>query len=284
MHINIPEYKLSIIVPHKSGNTIIYSTIVEILELNSIEFNNTSNNDELEENCFLFVRNPIDRFFSSYNWYAKLKRLFDVDRLDSLTADQLSLMGESLKIFGDLEIDSLQKFIEKYRIFINNSTDTHFLPQSSFFLKRNGDKGMRANLNLNIRKEYDARFENRNYKFFRVEDISDTIKLNKSLLMSRGITNFGIYKKDNVSKVDLKTFPFLKDFPKNTDHLFMVFHAYFNDFLSEYHHSKNPNYYYNEITVNDYIKVYNMFKKECIFFGYDDEPNLNNIEFKRNTI
>jgi len=284
MHINIPEYKLSIIVPHKSGNTILYSTIVEILELNSIEFNNTTNSDDLEENCFLFVRNPIDRFFSSYNWYVKTKKLFDNDRLESLTTNQLTIMGESLKVFDDLEIDSLSKFIEKYIIFINNSTDTHFLPQSSFFLKRNADNGMRANLNFNIREEYDNRFENRNYKFFRVEGVSDIIKINQSLLMERGIKNFGLYKKNNVSKTNLKTFPFLKDFPKNTNHLFMIFHTYFNDFLSEYHHSKNPNYYYDEITVDDYKKVYNMFKKECIFFGYDDEPNLANKKFKKNMI
>lgn len=281
MHINIPEYKLSLIVPHKSGNTILYSTLVDILETNSIEFINTSNNDELEENCFLFIRNPIDRFFSSYNWYARLKTLLDSDRLKTLTTDQLSIMNESLKIFDDLEIDSLSKFIEKYKIFINNSNDTHFLPQSSFFLKRNADKGMRSNLNVNIRKEYDARFENRNYKFFRVEDIGDTIKLNKSLLMEGGIKNFGLNKKDNVNKIELKKFPFLKDFPKNANHLFMVFYTYFNDFLSENHHSKTPNYYHNDITINEYIKVCEMFKKECIFFGYDDEPNLNNIEFKK---
>lgn len=281
MHINIPEYKLSLIVPHKSGNTILYSTLVDILEANSIEFINTSNNDELEENCFLFIRNPIDRFFSSYNWYTRLKTLLDSDRLKTLTTDQLSIMNESLKIFDDLEIDSLPKFIEKYKIFINNSNDTHFLPQSSFFLKRNADKGMRSNLNVNIRKEYDARFENRNYKFFRVEDIGDTIKLNKSLLMEGGIKNFGLNKKDNVNKIELKKFPFLKDFPKNANHLFMVFYTYFNDFLSENHHSKTPNYYHNDITINEYIKVCEMFKKECIFFGYDDEPNLNNIEFKK---
>ena len=281
MHINIPEYKLSLIVPHKSGNTILYSTLVDILETNSIEFINTSNNDELEENCFLFIRNPIDRFFSSYNWYTRLKTLLDSDRLKTLTTDQLSIMNESLKIFDDLEIDSLPKFIEKYKIFINNSNDTHFLPQSSFFLKRNADNGMRSNLNVNIRKEYDARFENRNYKFFRVEDIGDTIKLNKSLLMEGGIKNFGLNKKDNVNKIELKKFPFLKDFPKNANHLFMVFYTYFNDFLSENHHSKTPNYYHNDITINEYIKVCEMFKKECIFFGYDDEPNLNNIEFKK---
>jgi hypothetical protein len=284
MHINIPEYKLSIIVPHKSGNTIIYSTLVDILELNSIEFKPTLHRDEMEENCILFVRNPVDRFFSSYNWYVKMKKLYDLDELKNLTTEQLITIKESLKVFEDLEINSLPKFIEKYKTFINNSNDTHFLPQSSFFLKREVDKGMRANLSLNIRKEYDMRFQNRNYKFFRVEDINEIINFNKSLLMRNGLKNFGILRKDAVSKIELKTFPFLNDFPKNYNHLFMVFHTYFNDFLSENHHSKNPNYYYNEITINDYITVYNMFKKECIFFGYDDEPNLNNIEFKRNTI
>ena len=290
-HINIPEYKLSFIVPHKSGNTIIYSTLTEILKFNSIEFNFTSNRDEMEENCILFVRNPVDRFFSSYNWHIKMKKIFDADALNTLPNIQLGLIKESLKEFDNLEIDSLPKFIEKYRIFINNSTDTHFLPQSSSFLKKDTDKGMRANLNLNIRNEYDTRFQNHNYKFLRVEDINEIIKLNKNLLIRNGLTSpnltmsgSGLSKYDNVNKIELKTFPFLKDFPQNANYLFMVFNTYFSDFLSENHHSKNPNYYYDEITVNDYITVYNMFKKECIFFGYDDEPNLNNIEFKRNTI
>ena len=284
MHINIPEYKLSIIVPHKSGNTIIYSTLVDLLELNSIQFTPTLNRDEMEENCILFVRNPVDRFFSSYNWYVKMKKLSDSDNFKNLTIDQLALIKESLKIFDDLGIDSLPKFIEKYKTFINNSNDTHFLPQSSFFLKRTADKGMRANLNLNIRKEYDIRFQNRNYKFFRVEDINEIIEINKNLLMKNGLKNFGLLRRDNVSKIELKTFPFLNDFPKNYNHLFMVFHTYFNDFLSGNHHSINPNYYYDEITSDDYIKVYDMFKKECIFFGYEDEPNLNNTNLKRSVL
>jgi hypothetical protein len=284
MHINIPEYKLSIIVPHKSGNTIIYSTLVSILELNLIEFNLTSNRDKIEENCILFVRNPVDRFFSSYDWHIKMKKQYDSNNLEYLPKDELDFTTESLKIFDDLEIDSLPKFIEKYKIFINNSNDTHFLPQSSFFLKREVDKGMRANLSLNIRKEYDLRFQNHNYKFFRVEDINEIIKFNKSLLMRNGLINFGLLRNDNDNKNELKTLPFLKDFPKNTNYLFMVFNSYFNDTLSENHNSKNPNYYYDEITVNDYKKVYEMFKKECVFFGYDDEPNLNNIEFKKSVI
>lgn len=284
MHINIPGYKLSLIVPHKSGNTIIYSTLVDVLEFNSIEFNTTFSRDEIEENCFLFVRNPVDRFFSSYNWFVKMKKLYDTNNLKNLSTDQINLIKESLNVFNDLGIDSLSKFIEKYKIFINNSNDTHFLPQSSFFLKRTADKGTRANLSLNIRKDYDTRFQNHNYKFFRIEDINDTIKLNKSLLMEKGLKNFGLLRKDNVSKIELKTFPFLKDFPQTANHLFMMFHTYFNDFLSETHHSKTPNYYYDEITAIEYVKVYELFRKECIFFGYDDEPNLNNIEFKQNII
>ena len=50
---NVPEYNTSFIIPHKSGNTIIYSTLSDILQLNSIEFNFV--NEELEKNCFLFI-------------------------------------------------------------------------------------------------------------------------------------------------------------------------------------------------------------------------------------
>jgi hypothetical protein len=280
-HINIPTYKLSIIIPHKSGNTIIYSTLADILQLYLIEFNLTPNRDEMEENCILFVRNPVDRFFSSYNWYVKIKKQFDEGLLNMMPNNQLSLIKESLKVFESLEIDSLSKFIEKYKNFINNSNDTHYLPQSSSFLRRDTDKGVMSNLSLNLRNEYDTRFEKHNYKFFRVEDINEIIKLNKSLLIKNGLTSLSLSKNDVVNNIELKTFPFLKDFPKRASYLFMVFNTYFNDFLSENHHSKTPNYYYDEITVDEYLTVYEMFRKECIFFGYNDEPNLKNLEFKK---
>jgi len=280
MHINVPEYNLSFIIPHKSGNTIIYSVLSDILDLNLIKFNTTFSREESEKNCFLFVRNPVDRFFSTYNWYMKMKKLNDLDEFENLTKDQLNTMKESLKIFEDLEIDTLSKFIEKYKLFINNSTDTHFLPQTSFFLKKSSDNGVRSNLNLNFRKEYDRHFENQNYRFFRIEDIIDIIDINKDLLMKNGLKNFGLCRKDNVSNINLKTFPFLKLFPQNMNYLFMVFHKYFHDFLSDIHHSNNSNYYYEEISKQEYIMVYEMFKKECIFFGYDDEPNFADKNFK----
>jgi hypothetical protein len=276
-HMNVPEYNTSFIVPHKSGNTILYSTLTDILQLNSIEFNFFK--DELQKNCFLFVRNPVDRFFSSYNWYVKLKTLYNTNMLKNLSKEDIELTKASLKVFEDLEIDSLSKFIEKYKPFINSSNDTHFLPQTSFFLKRPSDNGSRANLNFNFRKEYDNRFENYNYRFFRMEDISDIMKTNKNLLSESNLKNFGV-----LNKPDIKTFYFLKDFPKIMNNSFIVFHSYYKDSLSEYHHSKNPNYYYDEITLNEYLTVFEMFKKESLFFGYDDEPNLTNKEFKKNVI
>jgi hypothetical protein len=272
-HMNVPEYNVSFIAPHKSGNTILYSTLVDILKLNSIEYNFL--NDKLEKDCFLFVRNPIDRFFSSYDWYVKLKRLHDLDMLKDLSDDDLKQTKSSLEVFENLEIDSLSKFIEKYELFINNSIDTHFLPQSSFFFKRSTNNEMVGNLNFNFRIEYDRRFENHNYKFFRMEDINDIIKFNKNLSISSDFKNYGV-----LNKTDFKSFYFLKDFSKTINNLFMIFHTYHKDSLSEYHHSKNPNYYYGEITLNEYLTVCEIFRKECLFFGYDDIPNLLNKEFK----
>lgn len=274
---NVPEYNTSFIIPHKSGNTIIYSTLSDILQLNSIEFNFV--NEELEKNCFLFIRNPIDRFFSSYDWYVKLKRLYDLNMLNKLTKKELERTEESLKTFEDFEIDSLSKFIQKYKSFIETSNDTHFLPQSSFFLNDPLGNEIISNLNFNFRKEYDKRFENYNYRFFRIEDINDIIKINNNLLSESNLKNFGV-----LNKPYIKPFYFLKDFPNGMNNSFMVFYTYFKDSLSGYHHSKNPNYYYDEITLNEYLTVCEMFKKECIFFGYDDEPNLVNKEFKRNVL
>jgi hypothetical protein len=271
---NVPEYNTSFIAPHKSGNTILYSTLVDIFKLNSIEYNFL--NDKLEKDCFLFVRNPVDRFFSSYNWYVKLKGLGDLNMLTNLSNDDLELTKASLEVFENLEIDSLSKFIEKYELFINNSIDTHFLPQTSFFFKTLSNNEMIGNLNFNFRIEYDRRFENHNYKFFRMEDINDIINFNKNLSIYSDLKKFGV-----LGQTDYKSFYFLKDFPKTVSNLFMVFHTYFKDSLSEYHHSKNPNYYYEEITLNEYLAVCEIFKKECLFFGYDDIPNLVNKKFKK---
>ncbi len=282
MHINVPEFETSFLAPHKSGSKIVYASLIETLESHTIDYKIIGSNYDTHKNCILFVRNPVNRFFSSYDWYIKMTKQI-IDSNQKLSNTEKNVIMESIKPFNDLEITSLSSFIEKYIGFINNSSDTHYLPQSSFFLTKSGDMGTRANLNFNLRKEYDNRFENNNYKFFRIEEIDQIIKINNSFLKDNEF-HFGLTKKENLNKFKLKPFTFFNNFPKTFNHMFMVFYTYFKDFYKESHHSQNPNYYYDEITLVEYQTVLRMFKKELDFYGYDEELNYDKNKFKTNFI
>jgi hypothetical protein len=275
MYLNVPQFKTTFIVPFKSGNKLIYSTLLEVFNLNKIEYSINSNSYDFEKNCILFVRNPINRFFSGYQWCQKII---------AGPEDILIKKEDEKKIIDNINlsnINSLSSYISNYKNFINLSEDYHSLPQTSFFLKRSQDVDIRSNIDYNFRKEYDDAFVN-NYRFFRIEEIDDIIKTNNEILISNEFNKFeingSILKNENI-----KYFKFFNTFPPDLNYQFMAFYSFFKNYFDySNHHSNNNQYYYDEITKDDYLKVFEMFKKELLFFGYDDEIGVEINKFKNN--
>lgn len=275
MFINTPEYETSFFVPFKSGNLVMYSALIEVFKLNNIDYAIIEKTDHEQKNCYLFVRNPLERFFSSYKWYDKIKKEYEQNLTNNTSIkDHKNIID----LFKNNYVNSLSDYIKMYKRFINNCVDFHYLPQTSFFITQTKDNGVRANLNFNFRKEYDDRFKYNNYKIFRVEEIMETIKINNEFLNASAF-NFPYIQNETLSNKEIKKFLFLKDFPDNVHYQFMVFYSYFMSYYDTVHHNKNIDYY-DTISVDEYRNAYEVFFKEMLFLGYDEEINIKNKKFK----
>lgn len=265
MHINVPEFETSFVIPFKSGNRVIYSTLIEVFKLNNIEYHLVSDQDNLENTCNLFVRHPLDRFFSTYSWYLKLLRVDNSIGSHLLDREDLNKVIEYFKIS---KIDTLSDYISKYKTFLNICEDFHYLPQSSFFLSRKKDVGVRANINFNFRKEYDLKYEKVKHVFFRIEEINEIIKINYGLLETYSFA-FPFKDDQTLENQKIKLFPFLNKFPEKLNHQFMAYYIFYMDFYNKNHHEKNYDIF-TQITEDELNTAFDMFKKEMYFFGYDD--------------
>ena len=212
MHLNVPKYETTFLIPFKSGNRLLYSTLIELLELNKINYKLSYDTNEFEKDCQLFVRNPIERFFSSYNWFLRMDDAHDLSGKREWTVNEKKNFEKIAEVFHECEINSPSTFISNYIQFINSTDDFHYLPQTSFFITKSDDKGVRANVNFNFRKEYDKFFTG-NYRINRIEEIDELIDVNNQILR---LSKFNVdFKNKPLPNQELKEFSFLRNFPNN---------------------------------------------------------------------
>lgn len=260
-HINLTKEKITIIVPYKSGHTLLYSTFIHLFKHYNIDFTIGATTDNFLENVYVFVRNPLDRFFSSYNWFEEMYLRGDGD---DNTIPRIKKYKESCNI------TDLKSYIRNYNEFIKICDDYHFLPQTSQILYS-------SSKNITITKKQpisDIEFEYNkklgpNYKIFRVEEINDTIKINKDILNINGV---GFFNKINntLFNSDIKIFDFLNPFDDNLNSMFMIFYVYFKNLFDESGHHKKQTYL-DKISEEDFCLSYLLIKREFDFFGY--KPN-----------
>jgi hypothetical protein len=270
--LNIKERDLSIIIPFKNGHTLLYTTFVHLFNHLNIEFELEGDVNKILGNSYIFVRNPIDRFFSSY-FYMEYISQFGV----GTHPDSVRCLVESTNIHN------VNTFIRNYNMFISVCDDTHFIPQSSQILYNNEKSFIRneiINGEIDIKLLYKNKF-GKNYKIFKIEDIDEVIKENTLNLMSK---NIGFT--DRFNSMAFNTFKFefefLNDFSRDTNFLFTTFYFYFKSLYQTSGHHKNVNYI-EKITLREYLEVCNITKKEYSFFQYDEKV-INKKLFKKRLI
>ena len=72
--LNIKEKDLSIIIPYKNGHTILYMTFIHLFKHLNIDISLENKPNNFLNNDHIFVRNPVDRFFSSYYWLINMTK------------------------------------------------------------------------------------------------------------------------------------------------------------------------------------------------------------------
>ena len=263
--LNIKEKNLSIIIPFKNGHTLLRTTFIHLFKHLNIDVELEHDQMKLLKKSYIFVRNPIDRFFSSYSWMENMLK-----NGDDLNKEYI------IDCMKSANVNNISDYINNYENFIDKCDDTHFIPQSSHIL--DDDDKMLKNEIINNQFDLKLFYQNRfgvNYKIFKIEEIDKIIKKNTLNLISK---NIGFENKTDSVGFDNNKFEFLIDFPNDVSFLFTTFYLYFKNLFEMSLHHKHINYM-EEITLQEYYKVCNITNNECDFFGYDEKV-INNKVFK----
>ena len=119
--LNIKDKDLSIIIPYKNGHTLLYTTFIHLFKHLNIEFEMEGDVSKFLGNSYIFVRNPIDRFFSSYFFMEFVSKLGT-----GIFSKRVKHLVNSSKIYN------INGFIKDYDNLIMNQDFIYKLTEDKF--------------------------------------------------------------------------------------------------------------------------------------------------------
>jgi hypothetical protein len=252
--LNIKEKNLSIITTFKSGHTLLNITFIHLFKHLNINVEIEHNPNKILGNVYIFVRDPNDRFFSSYFWLFHMLKYGEDDYRNGIKN-----LIETTKVYD------INSFIKQYKTFIKECDDFHYIPQSSQILynNRNIYKEEIINGQTDLKLLYESKF-GLNYKICKIEDIDRVIEKNTSSLINR---NIGFDNKLEVADFDINKFDFLEDYSNEVSFLFSTFYQYFKNIYNSTEHHRNINHT-SDVTFFEYETVCSLNKNESTFFDY----------------
>jgi hypothetical protein len=255
--IYIPDYNCAFVTANKSGSRVILNTIMMFCHHSRIKYNELidSNYTAIPNvKYYILVRNPIDRFFTTYSWLMR----------------DVSLLGESgisqiKNVIEKYNIKSIDDYARNYRkMYDDLEYDSHFVEQYySFIPSLYHQKSAEKSSKLDIIKLFDSIYKN--YEFIQIETLSQISENYKN--------NFTLYDETTSQKSDfsfiIDLFSEFKSISIKEKELFNIFYNYITQILDSKHHNKHitnsiKNEYFNTITE----KYGHLFKTELKLYGY----------------
>ena len=249
--IKINDRETSIHIPLKSGHRLLYSTFKELFNKFNISYEVNSSILPYGK-TIIFVRNPIDRFFSSYYW------------LDSL--NEKSEISEILKKY---KCFNLKDYISVYKELTAELNDFHYLSQSQEIIYDN--VSLINDEKINHQQLYDNHFK-LGYEIYRIEDVNlDIFENCKWATINEDYGFLTNNLKTIFNQNSYKSHQFL-NFVNEYNEINLYFNLYYVYFKGIYDYSKHhqDKSYKKNISNSDYQKVYDMFKDEMKFFDYNE--------------
>ena len=267
--LNIKEKDLSIIIPFKNGHTLLYITFIHLFKHLNIDMKLENNPNRTLKNVYIFVRNPIDRFFSSYFWLINMTKHGE----EKYKKDIINLKKNT-------NVHDIDNYINRYEIFLKECNDFHYIPQSSQILYDNCKiyKEEIIDIKSDLKLLYNAKF-GPDYKILKIEDVDKIIEENTSSLISKKI---GFDNKLDGIAFNMNKFDFLQDYSSEVSFLFSTFYQYFKNIYKMTNHHKNIDYT-KKVKFTEYQTVCSLTENECTFFGYDEKETTRGI-FKKTLI
>lgn len=255
--IYIPEYNCAFITANKSGSRVILNTLSMFCHHSRIKYNmlDSSNYTTIPNvKYYILVRNPIDRFFTTYSWLIR-----DVSLLGEVGIAQIK------NVITKYNIKSIEDYAQNYRkMYDDLEYDSHFIEQYySFIPPPYHQKSVEDVSELDIANLFDSMYKN--YEFIQIEKLSHISGDYKN--------NFTLYdeptsQESNFSFI-IDLFLEFKSIPIKEKELFNIFYDYITQILDSSHHNKSTtipikNEYINTITQN----YMHLFKTELKLYGY----------------
>lgn len=256
MVLSLPDCSVSYIIPFKSGKNLIGTTLSHLFRIHDINHFIREDLSGIQECCNIFVRNPVDRFFSCYSWLQ-----------NRLKYDEENRENDKLRnLVSELKINSLDTFVKEYPNFIKNYGDPHFLPQSTYLLEE-FTNGYEFTKYKNLESDFAKKFKHSTFNFYRIEDLANKYNVNNGVLYESKLD----YTTQNVDSL-LKSFDFLSFFDKELTFDFIILYSYYKVYFNQKHHLRWD--YSEEATLNNMKQLYKYFLPELEYYGYDTNIKL----------
>lgn len=258
--IYLPKRNVGFIMTHRSGSRLMLTALKYFFDIINMEYEYIGYYDLLSfttkykrRKFFILTRDPIERFISGYTWLKK-----NIDK-------------RYVEYFKKYDINTISNYVTNYVEICDNLPDAHFLPQTHGVLSLNSEEIKFEQFNdINFRKYFDELFYH--YKIIHIEDFETAAKKDKLGSTSKLVENsdglINLYSNEMVHIFD--EFFDLTDAEKIA---FNFSYDYAKHLLDDFHHIKKS----ENLQEKDFLILNDIFKKECLFFGYDVKKPMDNI-------
>ena len=260
--IYIPEYKCAFITANKSGSRGLLNTLVMFFEHINITYQYIDSSDYTvlsDTKYYIMVRNPIERFFTTYSWLMR-----DESKMTKIEIDRIQT------ILKKYNIQTIEDYAINYKKLYNElQFDTHFFEQYYSFIPAPNYKNNGIGIGrLQLKKLFDSTFNN--YEFVHIETLIAICEKYKSNYNLSDDTRLYVY-----NKFIIDLFPEFINLPITEKKLSNIFYSYIIDILDLRHHHKLQTYEYRNEYIDRITNNYNqLFKNELILYGYEEPPKI----------
>lgn len=253
----LPDYNIALQFTNKTGSLQMLNSFMLFFNYNNIKyetastFYNTTNPFNDDTQFYIFTRNPIDRFVTTYNWF-----MYYSDSVDVVV---------SLK--NKYKITDIEAYINNYTNIMCEINNTHYQPQLFEILEFNENN---FNIDLNTIKESLFKRFKTNYTFLNIERISTFLENFTNIYeYSHGnIVDLMLPKTDYKYQLILDLIPEFVSMDIELKKHFNFLYMAIKSILDKKHHKNSSRPLLDTDIINLVIKKLPIIKIEAALYGY----------------
>jgi hypothetical protein len=250
----LPDYNIALQFTNKTGSLQMINTFMLFFNYYNIKYEGLDTSFNIfDENTkfYIFTRNPINRFITTYNWF-----MHSSDRVDGV-----------LNLKQKYNITDMESYINNYNNIMYEIDNTHYQPQIFEILQFNEN-----NFNIDLKSIKDSLFKkyNTNYTFLNIEMISTFLKnFTDTYQYSHGnLLDLSLPKTDYECKLILDLIPEFVSMDIESKKHFNFLYLAIKSILDKTHHHTNSRIELDTPKLRSIIGKIPIIKIEAELYGY----------------